>query len=62
MNALDWHQDMHNLHDVNGAFMVLLPKSASAATIKQYRPISLIYSMGKLISKLLANRLIPPLS
>jgi hypothetical protein len=39
--------------------MTLLPKSSEAASISDYRPISLIHIVGKLISKLLANRLVP---
>jgi hypothetical protein len=35
--------------------MILLPKSAEAKAIKDYRSISLIHMMDKLISKLLAN-------
>jgi hypothetical protein len=64
MKALDafWQHDMRNLHDVNGALMVLLPKSSDATNLKQFRPISLIHSVGKLISKLLANMLAPRLS
>jgi hypothetical protein len=39
--------------------MILLPKSPDAEMIKDYRPISLIHSVGKHISKLLANCLAP---
>jgi hypothetical protein len=64
MRALDafWRQDMCNLHDVDGALMVLLPKISEATSLKQFRPISLIHNVGKLISKLLTNRLAPRLS
>jgi hypothetical protein len=34
---------MRNLHNVNGAFMVLLPKQAQTAAIKDYQPIALIH-------------------
>lgn len=44
---------------VNEASIVLLPKSQMAATISEYRPISLINSVAKIITKLLANRLAP---
>jgi hypothetical protein len=53
---------MRNLHDVNEALMTLLPKSPDTAEIKDYRPISLIHCIWKLISKVLANRLAPKLS
>jgi hypothetical protein len=41
--------------------MVLLPKTAEAATIKDFRPISVIHCLGKLVSKILVNRLAPRL-
>jgi hypothetical protein len=53
---------MRNLHDVNEALMTLLPKSLDVVEIKDYHPISLIHCIGKLISKVLANRLAPKLS
>lgn len=37
--------------------MVLLKKKAEPVAIKDYRPISLIHSLGKLITKCLARRL-----
>jgi hypothetical protein len=52
-----WRLDMWNLHDVNKSLMTLLPKSAEAVGIRDYRPIALIHTIGKLISKVLANRL-----
>jgi hypothetical protein len=54
--------DMRSFHGLNGGLMVLLPKSVEATTIKDFRPISLIHCLGKLISKILANRLTPRLS
>jgi hypothetical protein len=63
VRALDafWQQDKHNLHDLNGVLMVILPKTSDATCLKQFRPISLIHIIGKLIAKLLANRLTPRL-
>jgi hypothetical protein len=63
MQAFDafWHNDTHNLHSVNEAFLTLLPKSTDAATIKDYRPISLIHIIGKLSSIVLVSRLAPKL-
>jgi hypothetical protein len=47
------------LNLVNEANIVLLPKNQMAATISDYRPISLINSVAKIITKLMANRLAP---
>jgi hypothetical protein len=52
-----WCGDTRNLSNINGALMVLLPKSSHVATIKDFRPIALIHLIGKLISKVLSNRL-----
>jgi hypothetical protein len=42
--------------------MVLLPKKQDAMAVKVYKPILLIHIIGKLFSKVLANRLAPKLS
>jgi hypothetical protein len=52
---------MWHLHNMNDALMVLLPKSAEASTVRDYRPNALIHSLGKLIAKVLANWLAPKL-
>jgi hypothetical protein len=56
-----WHADMRNFHVLNEALTILLPKTCAAATIKDYRPISLIHVVGKLIAKVLGNKLGPRL-
>jgi hypothetical protein len=63
MRALDtfWRQDICNLHDVNRALMVLLPKTSDATCLKHFRLISLIHTIGKLNAKLLVNRLVSKL-
>jgi hypothetical protein len=48
---------MHNLHALNQGMMVLIPKILEASSLRDYRPISLIQIIGKLISKIFANRL-----
>jgi hypothetical protein len=63
MAAFDafWRLDMRNFHNINEALLVLLAKSLDAASLKDYRPNSLIHLLGKLFSKVLANRLAPKL-
>ena len=46
-----------NLQSINDAFITLIPKSNSPSGPNDYRPISLLNSSVKLITKLLANRL-----
>uniref|UniRef100_A0A2N9EXD0 Reverse transcriptase domain-containing protein n=1 Tax=Fagus sylvatica TaxID=28930 RepID=A0A2N9EXD0_FAGSY len=55
---------MHYFHQygtfaksLNATFVVLIPKKAGAIQMKDFRPISLVGSMYKIISKVLANRL-----
>ncbi|GKE12159.1 RNA-directed DNA polymerase, eukaryota, reverse transcriptase zinc-binding domain protein, partial [Tanacetum coccineum] len=43
----------------NSSFISLIPKSHDAKQVKDFRPISLIGSLYKIIAKLLANRLVP---
>jgi hypothetical protein len=63
MCALDmfWRLDSRHLYYTNDTFMVLLAKTVEASSIKDYRPIALIHTVGKLISKVLVNRLTPKL-
>jgi hypothetical protein len=56
------HLDTRNMHNVNDALLVLLPKSTEAITVKDFCPISLIHVIGKLVSKVLSNNLAPRLS
>jgi hypothetical protein len=50
------------MHDLNGALMVLLPKSPDATAIKDYRLITLIHLIDKLIAMVLSNRIAPELN
>ena len=42
---------------LNASFIALIPKKQNAANIRDFRPISLIGSVYKFLSKVLANRL-----
>lgn len=52
-----WSLDGRSFNLVNDAFMILLRKKDDAVEIKDYRPISLMHSFGKLVAKCLARRL-----
>ncbi|WVZ93865.1 LOW QUALITY PROTEIN: hypothetical protein U9M48_039818 [Paspalum notatum var. saurae] len=46
---------------LNSAYITLFPKTMDAAMVKDYRPISLIHSFAKLVTKILAAQLAPML-
>jgi hypothetical protein len=46
---------------LNQAYVVLIPKKDTPRLVSKFRPINLIHSFTKLISKLLASRLAPEL-
>jgi hypothetical protein len=45
------------LQSINGSFITLIPKVDNRVTVSDYRPISLLNSSIKLITKILVNRL-----
>jgi exonuclease III len=54
------HQGItHKLGLLNSAYLTLLPKKVDALFARDFRPISLIHSFAKLVTKMLANRLGP---
>ena len=54
-------QNFHTLvvfeKSLNVSFLALIPKKVDAMEIKDFRPISLVGGIYKIISKVLANRL-----
>jgi mannosylglycoprotein endo-beta-mannosidase len=46
----------------NQALIALLPKCVDAVEVKDFRPISLIHSVAKLVAKVLSSRLAPSMS
>lgn len=54
-----WLGDFRGLHVANQALMTLLPKHAEAVEVKDFRPISLIHSVAKLVAKVLSACLAP---
>ena len=52
-----WSQKFGNFHLLNSSYITLLPKKEDAISVKDFRPISLVHSFAKLITKLMANRL-----
>lgn len=59
LNAFNafWLQDSRSFYHLNDAYMILLKKVGNPTEIRDYRPISLIHSFGKLVTKCLARRL-----
>jgi len=52
-----WAQDSRSLYLLNDAYLILLKKKSQPVQLTDYRPISLIHSFSKLVTKCLANRL-----
>jgi hypothetical protein len=61
LRALNKFYDINDLSfsSLNTAFYILLPKNDTPTMMSQFRPISLIHSFAKLVSKILAARLQP---
>ena len=52
-----WTGNFRNFQKLNSAYIALIPKKTNAVQVKDFRPISLVHSFAKLVTKLLANRL-----
>jgi len=53
----DFHRNGKLLKGINNTFTTLIPKKDSPQSLNDYRPISLVGSVYKVLAKLLANRL-----
>ncbi|RVW20626.1 Transposon TX1 uncharacterized 149 kDa protein [Vitis vinifera] len=53
----DFHDQGKFVKSINASFMVLIPKKGGAEDLKDFRSISLVGSLYKLLAKVLANRL-----
>ena len=53
--------DSRKLWLLNSAYLTLIPKKEEALSPSDFRPISLVHSFAKLVTKVLANRLAPML-
>jgi hypothetical protein len=53
----DFHSHSKFVKSINATFLVLIPKKFGAVDLKDFRPISLVSGVYKIIAKVLANRL-----
>ncbi|GKV47995.1 hypothetical protein SLEP1_g54839 [Rubroshorea leprosula] len=53
----EFHRNGRLVSGLNSSFIILIPKKLNVGNLKDYRPISLIGCVYKLLSKVLANRL-----
>jgi hypothetical protein len=55
--AAIWSRKFDRFSKLNTAYITLVPKTDGADQVKDFRPISLVHSFAKLVTKILANRL-----
>jgi len=53
----DFHTHSKFVKSINATFLALIPKKFGAVDLKDFRPISLVSGVYKIIAKVLANRL-----
>ena len=53
----EFHQHCKFEKSLNATFIALIPKKNGASNIRDFRPISLVGSLYKILAKVLANRL-----
>ncbi|WVZ83395.1 hypothetical protein U9M48_030553 [Paspalum notatum var. saurae] len=56
LDAFHWGNDC-GFGRLNNGLIILLPKKSDACTLSNFKPIAMVHSFGKLVSKLLAFRL-----
>ena len=52
-----FHERCRFVKSLNATFLVLFPKKGGIEDLKDFRPISLVGSLYKLLAKVLANRI-----
>jgi len=52
-----FHEGSTNLKSINHSYITLVPKRSNPETVSNFRPVSLLNSCMKFLSKILANRL-----
>jgi hypothetical protein len=55
--AAVWSRRFKKFNKLNSAYITLIPKVVGADQVKDFKPISLVHTFAKLITKLLSNRL-----
>ena len=53
----EFHEHGRFVRSLNSIFLVLIPKKAGVEDLRDFRPISLVGGLYKLLAKVLANRL-----
>ncbi|KAK2662605.1 hypothetical protein Ddye_001179 [Dipteronia dyeriana] len=53
----EFHKDGSLVRELNRAFIAIIPKVGNLMSMKDFKPISLVSSMYKMLAKVLANRL-----
>jgi len=53
----DFHTHSKFVKSINATFLALIPKKFGAVDLKDFRPISLVSGVYKIVAKVLANRL-----
>ena len=53
----DFHERGRFVRSLNAMFLVLIPKKGGADDLRDFRPISLVGGIYKLLAEVLANRL-----